>query len=426
MQLKSSFIFLNNEYAEAKRKAENENRRTENGDKIILTLDLDHNVYAFASKCFPEMVEDKRESTLIKSVYNCDLQLEKDTFSLRLVMINVSGATYLDVTVNGSSKAKIIKCLEYIQDALLNSGIREYYIDIVSYDAISEYYCNKIYPKLNELERNLRKLLFNTYIVNFRSDYYSVTMSKELQEEIMGRIGKIPSEEVEKFKKAYNVRNKKEAIEIERLQMFFYSLEFGDIKDLLFTETWTEADVNNKKEFLSTHSDLSSLTDEELRVAFEEYVPKSDWSRFFASKIDIEDIEKALENIREYRNCIAHSKFLNKSDYIECRNLINRLNVAVLKAIEITEDKDFPEKAYADSRKAMQELREKLNDYVNRISTAMNKTLQIIRPAYRGLNEFIRNGLSELYVDGSLEETPLDEDRSESDETSEIKSVTEL
>ncbi len=362
---------MNNEYAEAKRKTENENRRKENGDKIILTIDLVHNVYAFASKCFPGIIEDKRESTPIKSVYNCDLQLEKDTFSSRFVMTNVSGATYLDVTVNGSSKAKIIKCLEYIQDVLLDSGIREYYIDIVSYDAISEYYCNKIYPKLNELERNLRKLLFNTYIVNFRSDYYSATTSKKLQDEIIGRVGKIQSEEVEKFKKAYNVRNKKEAIEIERLQMFFYSLELGDIKNLLFTKAWTEADENNKKEFLSTHSDLSSLTDEELREAFEEYVPKSDWNRFFASKIDIEDIEKVLSSIRKYRNCIAHNKFLNKSDYIECRSLMNRLNAAVLKAIEITEEKDFPEKAYTDSRKAMQELRERFDEYAKYIATAV-------------------------------------------------------
>ena len=371
MQFKSSYIFLKNEYAEAKRKTENENRRTENGDKIILTLDFDHSVHAFASKCFPGIIEDKRESTPIKSVYNCDLQLEKDTFSSRFVMTNVSGATYLDVTVNGSSKAKIIKCLEYIQDALLNSGIREYYIDIVSYDAISEYYCNKIYPKLNELERNLRKLLFNTYIVNFRSNYYSTTVREELQNKIKKGIGDIPSEEVERIKNTYKANSRKEATDIERLQMFFYSLELGDIKDLLFTKTWTEADENNKKEFLGIHSDLSSLTDEELRVAFEEYVPKSDWNRFFASKIDVEDIEKVLDSIRKYRNCIAHSKFLHRSDYIECRSLMNRLNAAVLKAIEITEDKDFPEKAYADSRKAMQELRERFDEYAKYISTAV-------------------------------------------------------
>lgn len=54
---------------------------------------------------------------------------------------------------------------------LLASGVRDEYVDIISYDAISEFYCNKILPKLNTLERNLRKLLFNIYIVNFGKEF---------------------------------------------------------------------------------------------------------------------------------------------------------------------------------------------------------------------------------------------------------------
>ena len=59
---------------------------------------------------------------------------------------------------------------------------------IVSYDSVSEYYCNKAYPKLNKLERNLRKLLFNTYTVNFGVDYYQKTVSPDLQKKIKGVI----------------------------------------------------------------------------------------------------------------------------------------------------------------------------------------------------------------------------------------------
>ena len=70
-----------------------------------------------------------------------------------------------------------------------DSGIQADDIMVISYDAISEYYCNKIYPKLNELERNLRKLLFNIYIVNFGKDYYKATVSEDLKQKLKVSLG---------------------------------------------------------------------------------------------------------------------------------------------------------------------------------------------------------------------------------------------
>ena len=107
-----------------------------------------------------------------------------------------------------------------------------------------------------------------------------------MQGKIKGVI-KVDSSKEEKssIKACYKAKNQKEAEEIERLQRFFYSFEYHDIQKLLFTQSWTSSDETEKNKFLETHTDLSKLSDEELRNAFSKYTPKSDWERFFNSKI---------------------------------------------------------------------------------------------------------------------------------------------
>ena len=51
-----------------------------------------------------------------------------------------------------------------------------------------------------------------------------------------------------------------------------------------------------------------------------------------------------IHQIRNYRNSIAHNKFLNKEDYEICNKLLNKLIRSIEKAIIITEEEDFAER----------------------------------------------------------------------------------
>lgn len=338
MELQNSYIFLKNPYA----KDEKADNRSEDGT-VVLTIGK--NLYSYIKASFPTVSKDDGYGNFYKRKYATALQFGKVTCQVEFIITEVVDTKYLDVVVKGNTKAQIVKCMEHIQYTLLTSGVRERYIDIVSYDAVSEYYCNKIYPKLNTLERNLRKLLFNIYIVNFGRDYYKATITEELQGKIKGVINVDSSkEEKDHIKADYKTATKKEAEEVERLQRFFYSFEYNDIQKLLFTPSWTSSDEAIKMKFLDEHKDLSELSDEELREAFSKYVPRSDWERFFSNKINISDIKELIEQIRLYRNSVAHFKFFYKAEYDECNKLVNRLNSAIVKAIKITEDKDFAEK----------------------------------------------------------------------------------
>lgn len=350
MELQNSYIFLKNPYA----KDEPKESRTEDG---TLVLRVGKNLYNYIKASFPAITRVGDYGDFYKSKYITDLMFGSIICNVEFIITEVVDTQYLEVGVKGKTKNQMVKCLEYIQYTLLTSGIRERYIDIISYDAVSEYYCNKIYPKLNTLERNLRKLLFNIYIVNFGRDYYKATITEELQGKIKGVINVDSSkQEKDHIKADYKTNTKREAEEIERLQRFFYSFEYIDIEKLLFTPSWTSIDEAKKQKFLDEHSDLSELSDEELRAAFLEYVPRSDWERFFSNKIDISDIKELIEQIRIYRNNVAHFKFFYKADYDECNKLVNSLNSAIIKAIKITEDKDFAEKNAENLSEALKEV----------------------------------------------------------------------
>lgn len=356
MQVQSSYIFLPNPY-----KKEQERKKDSNNNVIV--LDLGHNVYSFICDIFSDVKTSSVLDNLFQRTCTTTVKLDDFEYLVSFVIKEVQKNTFLDVTVTGKSKTHAIKSLEHIQTQLFSSGIDEYYIPIISYDSVSEYYCNKIYPKLNTLERNLRKLLFNIYIVNFGSQYYQATFGEDLQAQVKRNI------------RAPGGQKKRD---IAYLQEFFYSLDFGNIQRVLFTSSWTDIDQGKKDNFLSTNTDLSKLSDKELRMKFISFSPKSDWERFFSEKIKINDIEQLLESIRQYRNKVAHCKRLNEEDYNKCTQNIRRLNRAIVKAIKITESKDFAEKNTIYLKSTLEELVKSVERFRQTIARSFESSLQLL------------------------------------------------
>ncbi len=369
MKLQNSYIFLKHPYKETQSSSQDKDG--------TIVIELGKNVHSYIKQAFPFVSKVEDSGNFYKRKYIGTIQNDKNVCNVEFVITDVADVKYLDVFVEGKSKSQIIGCLEFIQDTLLNSGIRETYVEIISYDSISEYYCNKMSVKLNTLERNLRKLLFNIYVLNFGKDYYQATMDIELQKKIKGLINSSnSSEQKNAIKKAYKVSSNTQAAVISCLQQFFYSFELGDIQNFLFKPTWTEIDEKDKQKFLAEHEDLSELSDAELRTAIIQLSPKSDWERFFSEKVAIDDIEGMIDKIRKYRNSVAHYKFFNQNDYKNCNKLVARFNKAILSAIKITEEVDFVEKNNMTLREALSNFAERLNQIVNPVKEAAQKFFQ--------------------------------------------------
>lgn len=350
LKVQNSYIFLNSPY----KKKDSPQRNQDN----VIVLDVGRHVFSFVNTCFPEAckVAADDDTYFYRNEYSCNILDNGVPYKVTFVVNQVSNAEYLDLTVEGNTKNGVIHCLEKVHSQLFSTDIETEFIAIITYDAVSEYYCNKILPKLNKLERNLRKLLFSTYIVNYGTEYYRATISDDMQTRIKGRI---------------QAKGNEQKKEIKRLQEFFYSLELADIQKLLFTPQWTDVESRSQQEFLANHSDLSELSNEQLRNAFSQFTPKSDWERFFSEKIPISDIESTIDEIRQYRNKAAHFKFYSKFEYEESKRLINQLNNAVIRAIRITEEKDFA----ATNLKAMQKALEGLSNTMCEFRERLLKTV---------------------------------------------------
>lgn len=341
MRLQNSYIFLVNP-----QKQDTKQQKTSANKRVFK---FKQSVHSYVLKCFPGTTEYEIDGWDYqhKMVWRSDDH--PDTCTVVFRFYSVIETTYLDVAAEGGSEEDVIKCLEYVHETLQSSGVCSDYVMILSYDTVSEYYCNKLYPKLNELERNLRKLLFNIYTVNFGRDYYKTTISGDIQT---------------KAKENIRARGNADRKEVTVLQEFFYSLELGDVQQLLFTPRWTELDEQTKQAFLNEHSDLSMLSDADLRSEFADIAPKSDWDRFFSDKVSNVDFKGIINTIRGYRNKVAHCKHVTKEEYQDCVGMIKQLNDAIFEAIKATEDKDFESK----NRVYLQNVVNQLADAIQNLS----------------------------------------------------------
>lgn len=306
LKLRSNFIFLNNDEG---------NTSSKNKNKVIIPK----SIISYLIELFGATKTEKG-NLLVKRKYECSM----DKCHVLFTISNVENASYMTVSVEGNRNDNIVKCLEKIQHSFDNSKISDEYIIITSYCAVSEYYCNKLYPKLNELERNLRNLLLHIYILKFDNDFYSHcmdVMSEGTQEDV---------------KKVMGVKSN-----TKRKKNLFYSMDFGQLQELLFTQKWTEADDNEKQQILDDNADLSVLSDGELRNLITNIKPKSEWERIFSDKIETDFAQKNIRLVSKGRNKVAHSKLLTNGEYLECNKLIDELNKEIEIAIELTETEEF-------------------------------------------------------------------------------------
>lgn len=363
MELQNSYIFL--------KQSDSDMTKDSQGNYHLV---LGNSILDRLEKVFPNIQKMGMGTFFGKKEYCCSVTLTKQPIQLKFAISSVAGTTFLDVSANAKTTIQCVKAMEYVHDKLLEESFTRDYIPIVSYDAVSEYFCNKAFPMLNVLERNLRKLLFNTYISNFGKEYYQVTISEDIQK---------------KAKQIISNKGGNRAKEIRRIQEFFYSLEYGDIEAMLFTPVWTQLEEDRKYKFLNENSDLSKLSDQALRDTISTIQPRSDWDRFFSKKVTLENADVILDNLRGLRNAVAHVKFFYRNDYNTCKALVESLNAAIIEAIRITEDEEFVEKNRENLRNSVAGVLEKVQNFTQWIVERAVKTAQTIAPIAEELGKAI-------------------------------------
>ena len=233
--------------------------------------------------------------------------------------------TFMDVSVAGLESHNI-EVLETFDSVLIEqkyivtySGhkqcIAEDYDIIKTYDSVSSYYCNLLYPKLDEFDRKMRLLLYNTYYLVYGSEfpykfkYYCP--DQKLKQRKAKSCGTEPSS-----------------------YAFFYAYDYTQLINILFVDKRRAPDGSEK----------------------------TDWELYFANKIQFSNSEKDIKDIKEFRDKIAHCKLFSKSDYEKTTLLLDKYCVALNKAIALTYNNDFFNEFINSFKKTLKMIADHINE----------------------------------------------------------------
>ncbi len=382
MKYVNSYIFLKKE------KRKEKNKELEKNEKGEYILRLEETFYDLLKKIFDvkeKNIEKKKidEETddSIKNIeedarqffYNTwigDFIVKKGSKEKKITykIIEANSTYYLDISCEFSNINDSIPFLEELNETLYynkNSEFSKKYIPIISYDTVSEYYCNQVYPLLNKFERKFRKLLFLIYTSQFQKLYFEKTISQRVKE----RVNRIIKNENEVYK----------------IQNYFYSLEFGTLQDLLFEKNWTELEEKEIEKLLDKK--ISELPEKELKNNISNIRPKNDWERFFGNKGFEEDLQNTMKEIAKLRNSVAHNKLFTKKNYQDLKQMLEKNIKTIDYAIEITETEDF-----------LKINIEKFNESIKNMAKSISKIVNDYKNSFLGISDTINDLCSSIGI----------------------------
>lgn len=184
-------------------------------------------------------------------------------------------------------------------------------------DDVSTFYANKAYPYIHRIENLLRKLITNFMIRKIGSGYVQEASPNE-------------------FKVAIDSSKRKKNGYMNAM----YQVDFKHLSDFLF-KPYTRKKDSDLHQIIRKASVLEDLKLEELK----EFVPRSNWQRYFYSEIDCEDtfLAKRWQELYELRCMIAHNAIVNKATYTRIVELIKEVEKILQSAVDKLDQVDVPE-----------------------------------------------------------------------------------
>ncbi|MBY6836865.1 hypothetical protein FDG50_05635 [Clostridium botulinum] len=172
------------------------------------------------------------------------------------------------------------------------------------WDDIGFYYANLAYPIINKIENKMRNLITKFMYINVSDNWVRENVPIQVEKSIK------------------NIR-----ADIS----FLHNVDFIKLTEFLFEE------YNTKKsgellQFIKTYNKGKTIEIEKLQ----EYIPKSNWDRFFKEKIKINgaDLEKNWKELYQLRCQVAHNNKLIKEDYNKIVNLSKKVEESINKAFD--------------------------------------------------------------------------------------------
>ena len=377
MELKNSYIFV---YDKDESLSNDKDVTFSNSDIVedktnekAIVIDMGNSIFFSLKRLFPKAIlveTDNEYDRAFRHQYHMETPVRKQGrcyvhIETKIIIHAVQENCYVDIITIGDDKSDIVSAMEKVHNVLVKSEYRN--CIIITYDSISEYYCNLAFPMLTNLERLLYKLFYNIYVFNYGMEYYKVIKSEKARA--------TASKHIESGEKERNY-----------MKQYFYTMGFDEINDILFSYHWDDTDDKKYVDYLENNKDLSEISNEELRTTLMKIKPHNEWELLFADKMDGVQMKLLMSQIQKLRNRMVHCKSFSKEDYqnfsVKAKKTIEELNKAIIE----TEKKDFTSKnmenivlALQLIKKKMEELNKSINISVSQFVQACGKLSEVVR-----------------------------------------------
>ena len=203
-------------------------------------------------------------------------------------------------------KAKNAELLDIINTKISTCAeFRKKYNVVITYNEMSAYYAEKIYPYFFTFESKLRCLVYKILIKMFGCKWVNETMRAEIISEMQQ---KLAAEE--------GSCNSAKLIEKALDEMTYRELE-----EFLFSEK-RKTEPEEFLHILESETDFQGMTKEEIIELITSNEHKSNWEKYFKDKVPITDLQEKLNELRKERNKVAHCKKFIKDDYDKTKALL--------------------------------------------------------------------------------------------------------
>jgi hypothetical protein len=168
---------------------------------------------------------------------------------------------------------------------------------------ISSHLARQAYPLVQEVENTMRRLITNFMMVNVGLDWADEALPPKVGESV----------ERSKAREAADEHTDKENLHV------LYKLNFDQLGNVLF-DARTQRSVAELYAFLEKEGEID-------RTELEQFLPRSNWDRYFAKVIDCEDkfLKTRWEKMYRLRCKVAHNRMITEADLENTKKLVGEV-----------------------------------------------------------------------------------------------------
>jgi hypothetical protein len=247
----------------------------------------------------------KSFNNLLKA--NDEIEIKSNKLEYKSLEINFENKTgvvtdkeqrFFNLTLTLTKTEKLedfIDLLKVLREIIYKSGGN---INVI-WDDISFYYSTLSYPIINRIENLLRKLITKFMLTSVGFDWEQETLPDDVKSV------------VSKSKRAKN-----------GYVNILHETDFIHLADFLFKPYYKKS-IDELFKMIKTSKTIEEIDFNQLK----EFVPRSNWEKYFSSIVNCEDgfLNKKWNRLYELRCLVAHNNFITSNEYDEIEEITNSL-----------------------------------------------------------------------------------------------------